>query len=498
MDPFDKWLSAGGWVKADLSDSQLKTLKASFDALTPSTPPVPVVAKSDPLPDPEAAKLAVRAAAAEEQMRVAAVKKKLAGHDELQSKAIAEAWSDDKIELEKIKAERAQAPSFHIGNGGTQGFCTKEVLQCAAERSLNMKVDEAKFDDKTLQAAHTNFRGVGLQGLILAAARANGYTGAALHAARITDGNLPELLKYATGHQSVCASSFSTVDLTGILGAVANKSLLQSFFYVEQAWREFAAIASNSNFHTHTRYRLNGDGTFLKVSPGGTIQNMEFGEESFTNKIDTYAIMASLSRHDIINDDLGALTAIPQKMGRGAGTGLASAFFTELLDDQGTFFTSARGNYLSGATSALSSAGLKRATTLFDKQTDADEQPLGAAPEVLLVPPDLAVMAHELNGSAQVAPDSGSGSTREPTVNVWNGRFRVVKSVYLTNTAQWYLVANPLAVPLIEVAFLNGQQTPTLESGDVDFNSLGMQWRGYFDWGVSKQDYRGGLLANGS
>ena len=50
---------------------------------------------------------------------------------------------------------------------------------------------------------------------------------------------------------------------------------------------------------------------------------------------------------------------------------------------------------------------------------------------------------------------------------------------------------------MIEVAFLNGVKRPTVESADADFNVLGIQMRGFFDFGVSLQDHRGGVKSKG-
>jgi len=50
---------------------------------------------------------------------------------------------------------------------------------------------------------------------------------------------------------------------------------------------------------------------------------------------------------------------------------------------------------------------------------------------------------------------------------------------------------------VIEVAFLNGQESPTIETADADFNVLGIQMRGFHDFGVSLQDYRGGISNKG-
>ena len=41
---------------------------------------------------------------------------------------------------------------------------------------------------------------------------------------------------------------------------------------------------------------------------------------------------------------------------------------------------------------------------------------------------------------------------------------------------------------MIETAFLNGQEAPVIETADADFNVLGIQMRGYHDFGVALQD----------
>ena len=61
----------------------------------------------------------------------------------------------------------------------------------------------------------------------------------------------------------------------------------------------------------------------------------------------------------------------------------------------------------------------------------------------------------------------------------------------------WYLLADPNNLPVIEVAFLNGQENPTIESADADFKELGIQFRGVFDWGVSRQNHRAGVKLKG-
>jgi hypothetical protein len=66
------------------------------------------------------------------------------------------------------------------------------------------------------------------------------------------------------------------------------------------------------------------------------------------------------------------------------------------------------------------------------------------------------------------------------------------------SAAAWYLLADPNDLPFIEAVFLNGQESPTVESADADFNTLGIQFRGYHDFGVDTQEYRAAVKSKGS
>jgi hypothetical protein len=48
------------------------------------------------------------------------------------------------------------------------------------------------------------------------------------------------------------------------------------------------------------------------------------------------------------------------------------------------------------------------------------------------------------------------------------------------------------------VSFLNGQQAPTVESSEADFSTLGIQFRGYHDFGCDQAEYLGGVKSKGA
>ena len=231
------------------------------------------------------------------------------------------------------------------------------------------------------------------------------------------------------------------------------------------------------------------------------IRRVNVGELAYTNKADTYGLLLSIDRRDIINDDLGAITTVPRKLGRGSGLKINDVFWSIFMNNA-AFFSVANKNFLSGADTALSIEGLSKAEVAFLNQVDPDGKPLGAMPAVVLVPTALSAIATVLYKSLEIR--STVEDQTYPVANPHTGKFRVEVSRYLSNQQYtgysekaWYLLADPIDLPVIEVAFLNGQEAPTIETADADFNVLGVQMRGYHDFGVNLQEPRGGTKSKG-
>ena len=373
--------------------------------------------------------------------------------------------------LTATRDERPAAPAVHVV---TPSAPTAEVIEASFALQGNLPGVEKKYDAKTLEAAHKARREVSLGEVLLQAAASNGYDGPR----RLTASTLRPIL----------AAAWATHEIAGILSATVNKFLLAGFDSVENAWRNISAVRSVNDFKAVSSYRLNGAFTFDKVSNGGELKNAKATDEVRTISADTYGIMTSVTRTDLINDDLGALTVVPQRIGRGGALKLNDVFWAEFLNDA-SFFTVAKGNKKTSAT-ALGLAGLKEALGLYRKLKDTDGKPMAVQPRVLLVPVDLEITAAELMNSVQISSGNTNG---QPSTNVFAGRYEVVSSTYLTDTADYYLLASPADMPAMEVAFLNGVQSPIVETAEADFNTLGVQMRGYFDFGVAKAEDKAGV-----
>ncbi len=434
----------------------------------------------------------IRATALAETNRITAVRKVCAGKfPQIEANAIRDGWDATRTELEVLRESRPKAPAIHAHDNNNT--VSGALLEAACMVTAKLDGVENLFDEPTLETAHKRFRGgITLQELLLEAAWANGYTGRNFREAR-------NVLRFAF-HPELEAG-FSTVDIGGILSNVANKFLLDGFFSVERAWRNICAVRNVSDFKTVTSYRLIGKDQYEQVQPGGELKHGTLGNETYTNKADTYGLMLSIDRRDVINDDLGAITTVPRKLGRGSGLKINDVFWSTFLKNS-SFFTASNKNYLTGADTALGIEGLTKAEVAFMDQTDSDGKPVGIMPAIMLVPTALSAMGTQLFKSLEIRDTTAS--TKYPIANPHQGKFRAEVSRYLSNShytgyssKAWYLLADPNDLPVIEVAFLNGQESPTIETAEADFSVLGIQMRGYHDFGVALQDVRGGVKAKG-
>ena len=527
---FEEWVASLGFDAATLTEAGRAFLQSTYDAeyaeVEASTPEEEVVqaAMEDGTEEdkPVAAKAkaalkrkkiaaamaAERNREADELTRVTKIKASCRNHPSVAAKAIKDGWSPEKAELEALKLDRSSvaSTSFNTIDMQADGPQILEAALCVARK---IKGTEQAFSDKVLQAAHTHYRRVGLQQVILASAIQNGYQHSS--GSRIHNGNLRDVLGFAMERatpRELRASAFSTVSLPGIFSNVANKELLTGYMEEDQSWREVMAIKSVNDFKTVTSYRMLDDMEYESLTPAGEIKHGKLGEESYTRSVDTFAKMFTLTRKSIINDDLSAFDDLRDRVGRGAAKKLNRLAWTEWLDNS-TFFTTARGNYIEGSTTTLltDGVGIGLALDAFDAlrtpAADGSKVPgglVGGSPSILLTP------GGAISRNAELL-FAGVNITQVKTAdaNLYAGRYKPVKSVFLNDSSltnysatAWYLLRDPSAGAAVVVSFLDGVENPTVESAEADFNTLGIQFRGYHDFGVDKAEYLAGVKSKGA
>jgi hypothetical protein len=386
-------------------------------------------------------------------------------------------------ELLILRATRPRAPAvMRAADAPTQAVL--EASLCLAMGLNDDKLSKDRDYGPEVMARAWPLRNQGLRGTIAATLEASGI--------RVPHGR-QELFDAVLQLRNVRAEGFSTINLPGILGNVANKILLDAFLQIEVTYDKIASQADFSNFHIHSIYRLESLGDFALVPPDGELKHGNLGQDSYTMQLATRGQILTLTRQDIINDDLNAFRSLPAQIARKARIAVEKALYTVLMEGSDVFYTVTRGNRLVGSL-GITELGAAEAALL--SMVDQNGDPIYATPRYLIVPPALKYLGDQIYTSALVN-DFTSGKAR-PTDNPFKGRFEVVSSPFLSSASltgnsasTWYLSANPQMIPAFQVAYLDGRRAPTIETADAVFSTLGLQMRGYFDFGVGQLDYRG-------
>lgn len=476
MNEFTEWVSARGFVAEDLTDEQRSTLRAAFDA---ETSPAVEASVSETVNTDDAV-ADVRAAIAAETKRCAEIRAAAGGHHDIEAKAIDAGWDADRTELEVLRANRpvAGAPMINAGSAPID----EDTIAAAACMSTMVpdSVLTRSYNEKTLDAAN-KMRGMGLREMCAEAARLEGK-------------DVPRT--FGDGSATIRAG-FSTVALPNILENVLGKQLLAAYESQPTVAQRVCRVSSVSDFKQVSRVRLDGTGGFEKVDAAGEIPHGKVTDTKYTNQAETYGQMLTLTRQDVINDDLGAFAQLPAQMGRYAANAVEDAFMAKLMDG-GSHFGAGNGNI---ATGAITAAGvvpqIEELVTAFRKQKagpasgmTADQIPVNIQPRMLLAPVELEFAFAQALASSELV-----GLSEKGTANPYRGRFELLTAPHLSDSyytnasaSAFYLFADPAAWASYELVFLNGVQTPTIERMEASANTLGISFRAYFDFGVEAMD----------
>ena len=502
MNEFEKWINAEfGLDPAALTEDQRKNFQAKYDAAQALKAQQPT--KQDPpAPDPIQEG---RIKAAAEYKRVGAIQA-LAGadkHPAIVAEAIEKGWDVEKAELAILKASHKPVETgrtFNINSGGLD--LTKKVIEAAGiiggGCSPDKLVKDKNYGEQVVEAAmKLSKNGLGPRAVLRLAAQMD-------HCPLPVNENSNEWIMAA----------FSSLSLPNILSNLMNKLLLEGYSFVETSYQKIVKRGPANDFKPQIRLRMTEDFKFLPLGPDGEIKSGKIGEQKYTIQVDTKALMFTLSRQTIINDDQSAFADLPRRFSIGAGEAINELIWTTYLanlDSAGAaFFVAGNNNYTSGATTNLSFDALTAVYAKFLAQTKPSGRPLGIRPRYLLVPTNLETLALQLVQSTFLMPSlvstaAATAASGVPQQNIFQGKFEVVSSAYLNNAAitgnsstAWYLLADPVVLHTIEAAFLNGQEMPTVERAEADFDTLGIQFRSWLDFGVAMGEPRAAQMVKGA
>lgn len=417
----------------------------------------------------------VEAAQIAERERVAFLISACKGHEDIMAQAVKEGWTAEKAELACLRAEKAAAEKAKV-----------EAARPGAPAIIDLKASAPK-DAKTVTAAACMGAAMSDRAVEIAFKGVDLDAAHDLKVSRLSDVFAAFGITYRPGNDAEMSkaikAAFSSADIPNVLSNIAHKFVLAGFGAVGEGWREISRPVSVTDFKAVKGVRLVMGGLLKSITKGGELQHVDLSDEARSVQAATKGSIVGITREDLINDDLGVLAAIPERFGQMAGRTINKDVFAALSDD-GV-------DYGASVTGALTLANLAAAYAKALEIKDGNGDPIGAMPDRILCAPGSYLTALNIYQSEML---TGAAAEKGKS-NVMRGILKPVTSPYLSGTG--YRLFNA-TFPLVDVAFLNGVQTPVVETANADFNQLGIQMRCYFDYGASAGELKAAVYSTGA
>lgn len=296
-------------------------------------------------------------------------------------------------------------------------------------------------------------------------------------------------------------------DFPLLVANTANKALRAAYDLAQPTYLRWCAIGEVSDFKANSRIQLGTFNSLAEIKPGGEYTYGNVGEEAESITAITKGKALALTRQLIINDDLGAFIGAARMLGFAAARTVNEDVYARLaastaMSDGGALFnatavTTAGGhaNYTSSGT-ALSVASIIVGEAAMAAQKDKNlRTALNLAPKFLLAPRGKRGIAWELLNSA--ADPASSNSNKKNYAASLGLELVCDAELDRASTTAWYLAADQNQAPLIEVDFLDGQQSPYVAEA-IDWDTDAMKFKVRLDYGVQAIDWRAGYKNAGA
>lgn len=289
-------------------------------------------------------------------------------------------------------------------------------------------------------------------------------------------------------------------DFPLVVSNAMNKVALATYRAAESPLKTLCRQRTLPNFKESTAIRLGEMGRLEELAESGEITHTSRAENGEKMRLKTFARGLTVSRKLLIDDDLNLLGDITSALGEAAAQTEADILVELItsnpnLSDGTPIFDVSRGNVGNaggGAGGAIGAAGVDVFTTVraaMRTTTGLDGKTIvGAPPRFMVVSPEIETLAEQI--LAITYP------TKADEVNVASSRMTLLVEPRLTGDAV-YLFADPARLPTLNYAYLSSAQGVQIQRTEA-WDTLGMKFRAFLDFGAGWIDWRGAYLYEGS
>ena len=451
---------------------------------TPEQTPAPVPIKnSDTVPPSSGFNPEVR--------RAMSLLNKYPGKWDLIEKGIDNGWDNEAIEnsikLADLNNGLPRPPSANYKKGDE--FENQLAVNMAMAFGVDPEFLEKKFDKRLVDNANDRSQ-MGIQELLVNVANAaggnfNGYS---------DPDNVCKYLKN-TGY-----STFDLPDFFQKVGTIVK----------DQRWEinppfatQVCKEGNNKDFRKTSRKRVTGGDMWNPVADDGKLELYGSGnQKKYETELETYGSIFTMTRKEVINDDMGVLADMMDMMVEGAMM-IPDYQFGKMVLAQapgaGTFWVDDENSF---DNTALTSTNLSAAFNRIRQYNEVKDRftwnVMLNERWSLIVSPNLEEAAWNLIKQDKIVNDT-TANTKTGDKNYWFGRFDLKVFGQMANSSAfgtakwvgdttWILWPSSLRFAPYEITYLRGQKRPVVESVDLPATLLGFGTRGYWDVKINERE----------
>lgn len=292
-------------------------------------------------------------------------------------------------------------------------------------------------------------------------------------------------------------------DFTHILGTSANKALLAAYAAAPMTWSRWCRRGSLSDFKAAPRVQMTQAGVLPSVPEGAEYGSYATSDTAENIQLGTYGKIFPITRQAVINDDLDAFGRIPQMHARAWARTINQVAVKVLLtnaalhDGNALYFARTSGgssnldtSVTTVTTKSTAEAVIRKLRALIAAQKDGDSSSyLQLQMALILTGPTLAPFYVQA-----VYETNNAGSNRQ--IDIARMGLDVLEEPEIENNSLTgygvnvtFGFVNPADAAAVEVAFLDGNDAPTLETAE-EFDVDGVKYKVRGDVGAKAIDFR--------
>lgn len=292
----------------------------------------------------------------------------------------------------------------------------------------------------------------------------------------------------------VFSNRHSTSDFSVLLENTLHKVMLNAYAQQRVTWPMFCRIGSANDYRDQPRYKMGYGSDLAEVLENGELKHGTIGDaEKEVLRVTRKGLILSFTHELFVDDDMGVFINAAQLLGTSSARAPEVAFYDLLNMNSGLGPTMADGQTMFhadhsniAAAGALSAANIDATDKLLGQQRDPNDKDYIDLQAHLML-----VHRGNKNAALRINRDANDPDINNKTrTNAVQGLVEeVVWTPRLTEQNSYYLFADPAVHPAFEMAFLDGQQEPTVEQQD-NFNTDGKDYKIQMKFGVAALDHR--------